>query len=159
MRQAPLFRMLLIAGLGVAALGIGWSLAQQEGTPPPAPPPPPQEAEPAAPPDTGVPALEASRKNPIEADDDSISKGKTLYGERCADCHGKTGNGRGDLALRLHYKVPDFTKGTALKSRSDGELFYFITKGCGGMPGEQEYISDTDKWNLVNFCRTLGPKE
>jgi mono/diheme cytochrome c family protein len=129
---------------------VGLALAQQGETPPADPGSSDLKA--------GVPAAEAARKNPVEADAASLDRGKKLFVDRCADCHGTNGKGKGDLAVRLHYKVPDLTKPDALKERTDGELFYVVTKGCGGMPGEQDYIDDRDKWDLVNYCRSIGPK-
>ena len=43
---------------------------------------------------------------------------------------------------------------------TDAQLFEWITNGFPGsrMPAFKNTLSDTDRWNLVNFIRTLAPK-
>jgi len=150
--------------IAVLVGGAGLVIAQQAETPPAAEPAPPAvEAAPpaaeAAPPnDSDIPSIEANRKNSVEANEDSLGRGKTLYTDRCLMCHGKSGNGKGTLALQLGYKVPDFSRAKALGNRTDGELYYLITRGHEAMPGEQDFISDKEKWDLVNYLRTFTPK-
>ena len=130
--------------------GAGLVIAQQDETPP--------AAEPAPPSDSNIPSIEANRKNTVEATEESLGRGKTLFTDRCVMCHGKNGNGKGSLALQLGYKVPDFSHAGALASRTDGALYYLITHGHEAMPGEQDFISDKEKWDLVNYLRTFTPK-
>jgi mono/diheme cytochrome c family protein len=118
----------------------------------------PPPAEPAPPGDSDIPSIEAGRKNPVEPDEGSLGRGKTMYTDRCVMCHGKTGNGKGSLALQIGYKVPDFTRADALAHLTDGALYYRITRGHEAMPGEQDFITDKEKWDLVNYLRTFPPK-
>jgi len=137
--------------------GAGLVIAQQAETPPAAEPVPPA-AEAAPPDDSDIPSIEANRKNSVEANEDSLARGKTLFTDRCLMCHGKSGNGKGTLALQLGYKVPDFNRAGVLANRTDGALYYRITRGHEGMPGEQDFITDKEKWDLVNYLRTFTPK-
>jgi hypothetical protein len=43
---------------------------------------------------------------------------------------------------------------------TDAQLFEWITNGFPGsqMPAFRATLSDTDRWHLVNFIRTLAPK-
>ena len=43
---------------------------------------------------------------------------------------------------------------------ADAQLFEWITNGFPGsrMPAFKTALSDTDRWHLVNFIRTLAPK-
>ena len=41
------------------------------------------------------------------------------------------------------------------KKRTDGEMFYIITKGHGRMPADGERFEETWRWDLVNAIRTL----
>ena len=130
--------------------GVGLVIAQQGETPPAANPGPPG--------DPDIPSIEANRKNAVEATEESLARGRTLYAARCVMCHGKDGNGKGSLALQVGYKVPDLSRAGALANRTDGEIYYLITRGHEAMPGEQDFITDRDKWDLVNYLRTLPPK-
>jgi len=148
MRHSP--RGWLWLAIAVLIGGAGLVIAQQEEKPPAAEPPPPS--------DSGIPSIEANRKNSVEADEGSLGRGKTLYTDRCVMCHAKNGNGKGSLALQLGYKVPDLSRADALGKRTDGELYYLITHGHEAMPGEQDFIADKEKWDLVNYLRALTPK-
>jgi hypothetical protein len=46
-----------------------------------------------------------------------------------------------------------------LKDITDGELSYIITKGKGGMTGEEGRVKPEEVWNIVNYLRSLAPKE
>ena len=56
---------------------------------------------------------------------------------------------------RLKLTMPDLTDQEAMGKRTDGELFYILTKGCGRMPAQEERLKDKVKWDLVNYVRTL----
>src|SRR5689334_14382660 len=48
-----------------------------------------------------VPARAARKQNPVPADAASIAKGKKLYADACATCHGEAGKGNGPSAATL----------------------------------------------------------
>jgi mono/diheme cytochrome c family protein len=98
---------------------------------------------------------EKARKNPIKFAEDSVEKGKKLYATQCAMCHGKSGDGKGDLAAVMHLNLSDFTKPETLAKRTDGELFTIINKGSLSMPAEGGRLKENQAWDLVNFLRTL----
>ena len=75
-------------------------------------------------------------------------------------CHGAKGDGKGDLVESMNLKLSDWTTPGALAGKTDGELFYIITKGKGEkMPGEGDRASETVRWNLVNLVRSFAKKE
>jgi mono/diheme cytochrome c family protein len=124
-------------------------LAQQGQTPPKSAPP----AEYKIPP-------EAERQvNPVKPTSESIALGKKMYGYDCAMCHGKNGDGKGDLAADMKAKVTDFSDPGALKDATDGDLFYIIKNGKGEMPPEGERVKPTELWNLVNYVRSFAKKK
>jgi mono/diheme cytochrome c family protein len=98
---------------------------------------------------------EKARKNPEKFTEDSVEKGKKLYGTQCAMCHGKTGDGKGDLAALMHVSPPDFTKPDTLAKRTDGDLFAIIDKGSPSMPAEEKRLKENQVWDLINFLRTV----
>src|SRR4051794_17364973 len=67
----------------------------------------------------GAPAAAAARKNPI-AGQAAVAAGARTYQQSCSACHGATGQGTGNIPRLVDKRV---------QSASDGELFWFITKG------------------------------
>jgi mono/diheme cytochrome c family protein len=122
--------------------------AQKQNDQPPAKAPAPENKS---------PAQTTDRVNPVKPTEESLSKGKKLYGIDCAMCHGKDGDGKGDMASDVK-NVTDFTNPDALKNRTDGELFYVIRNGRGEMPPEGDRAKDDDIWNMVNYIRSLAKK-
>jgi mono/diheme cytochrome c family protein len=100
-----------------------------------------------------------ARKNPVAFSEESVEKGQKLFGTQCAMCHGKTGDGKGDLAAVMHVSPPDFTKPDTLAKRTDGELFVIINTGSASMPGEAKRLKENQTWDLVNFLRTFEGKK
>jgi mono/diheme cytochrome c family protein len=98
-------------------------------------------------------------KNPGMFTEESVEKGKKLFATQCAMCHGKTGDGKGDLAEVMHVSPPDFTKPETLEKRTDGEIFTIINTGSSSMPGEAKRLKENQAWDLVNFLRTLEGKK
>jgi mono/diheme cytochrome c family protein len=45
-----------------------------------------------------------------------------------------------------------------MKDVTDGELFWKMSKGRGVMPAWEDQFSETQRWELVNYLRTLLPK-
>jgi mono/diheme cytochrome c family protein len=115
--------------------------------------PPPAQA----PAEYKIPPEAAAKVNPVRPSSESLAKGKKLYGYDCAMCHGKNGDGKGDMASDMK-NVTDFTKPDALKNRTDGELFYIIRNGKGDMPLEGDRAKDDDVRNMVNYVRSLAKK-
>ena len=101
-----------------------------------------------------IPEAEKNRRNPVPNVPEAIESGRTLFQSQCAMCHGKTGDGRGDLALELKLRVPDITKPQAQKRRTDGEWLYIITHGHKDMPPEKRLV-DQQKWEMILYMRTL----
>jgi len=147
-------RLTLIAMLAFGLLLPPAAKAQEEGTTPPGE----EESEqapakkPAKP--LVIPAAERDRKNPVPAVPEAIESGRSLFSSQCAMCHGKNGNGRGDLAATMKLTVPDLTDARRQARRTDGEYFYILGHGHAGMPAEKRLV-DQQKWEMVLFIRTL----
>jgi mono/diheme cytochrome c family protein len=114
-----------------------------------------QQAPPAA---DKIPADAAKRANPVKPSPASIADGKHLYESQCLMCHGKDGDGKGELAVDMKLNLRDFRESATFKDSTDGELFYVITKGKGDMPGSEDRLSETQRWNLINYIRSLTSK-
>jgi len=93
-------------------------------------------------------------KSPITADDKAIAKGKKIYYQVCAVCHGRSGIGNGPNAKTLKRKPADHTS-EAVQSQSDGALYWKISKGNDPMPSYIEVFSKTQRWQVIAYIRTL----
>ncbi len=103
-----------------------------------------------------VPESARKVKNPIRATAASIQKGRRLFAEHCAMCHGDEGKGDGPMAEALETKPTDLTDRARIASQSDGELFWKISKGNPPMPDFEGTLSKEEIWHLVNFLRALA---
>jgi mono/diheme cytochrome c family protein len=144
--EAAVLKTLLIISL---LLLLEFSAPAQQGQTPP-------KTAPVAP--DVIPADAARRANPVKPTPESIEKGKKWWGYDCAMCHGKDGDGKGDIAADMKLKVTDFTDPATLKDRTDGELYHVIKNGKGDMPPEGKRMKPEGIWDLVNYVRSL-PKQ
>lgn len=99
-----------------------------------------------------------ARKNPTKFNTVSVERGKKIFVTQCAMCHGETGDGKGEAVAEMKINPPDLTKPETLKDRTDGELFAIIGAGSDVMPGQGTRMTETHKWNIVNFLRMLSGK-
>ncbi|HKG54459.1 MAG TPA: c-type cytochrome [Anaerolineales bacterium] len=98
-------------------------------------------------------------ENPTKADDASIARGAELYNINCKMCHGQTAQGNGPIAAFLANKPANLTS-PVVQSKSDGSIFLTITNGVAGkMPALNENFLVPERWDLVNYVRTLKAKE
>jgi glucose/arabinose dehydrogenase/mono/diheme cytochrome c family protein len=86
-------------------------------------------------------------KNPYEGQA-AIAAGKQLYAKNCLSCHGRRGEGSGN--------VPSLVDGK-LESATPGEVFWFITKGDkdNGMPSWAQ-LPQRQRWQIVSFVKSMG---
>jgi mono/diheme cytochrome c family protein/uncharacterized membrane protein len=104
------------------------------------------------------PGTPTRQVNPIPASSQSTQAGAKLFSNYCVACHGEMGMGDGPLAKNLNPKPADLMAQGAPGVHTDEELFGWISNGFPGsaMPGFKTSLSETDRWNLVNFIRTLS---
>lgn len=115
--------------------------------------------EPAPAPVTPIPADAARMTNPFKPTPESQARAKKIYGYDCALCHGESGDGKGEAAADMKLKMRNYTDPEALKDLTDGELFYVIRHGKGGMPAEEAgRAKDEDVWNMVVLVRSFARK-
>lgn len=108
-----------------------------------------------------APAEAQKLTNPYKNQTDAAARGRELYLQKCADCHGKLGQGNGYIGQNLK-RDGNPTPPTNLASRmvqanSDGELFWKITNGRSPMPAHKVRFDDEQRWLIVAFLRTLQP--
>ncbi|MGO8794971.1 MAG: c-type cytochrome [Candidatus Sulfotelmatobacter sp.] len=106
-----------------------------------------------------IPVEAAKQANPVKPSTESLNRAKKWWGLDCAMCHGKDGDGKGDLAADMKLKIADLTDPNTLKDHTDGEIFYIIKNGHQDMPAEGPRIKVEENWDLVNYVRSLAKKE
>src|SRR5215208_7733769 len=98
-------------------------------------------------------------ENPTKADDASIARGAELYNINCKMCHGQTAQGNGPIAAFLANKPANLTS-PIVQAKNDGSIFLTITNGVAGkMPPLNENFMVSERWDLVNYIRTLKANE
>ena len=109
-----------------------------------------------------APARAARKQNPVPADAKSVAQGKELFITGCLPCHGPTGRGDGPAASLLERNGKQIHPGNLsdpkLWQQSDGAIFWKISEGRTPMPAFQEAFSEEQRWQIVNYVRTLAPK-
>jgi mono/diheme cytochrome c family protein len=98
----------------------------------------------------------ASRKNPVAPDAQSLARGQKLFGIYCTPCHGPDGKGDGPVTPRF-IPAPDLSS-PPVQGKPDGHFSYYIGYGGAIMPAYGEALSVTDRWDIVNYLRTLAKK-
>ena len=109
---------------------------------------------------TGEPAPVFSSE-PIQGD---VNKGKQLFAERCARCHGKDGSGADDgtggtLSRERAFGVmpPAITNPGFLRSAPDAMIRHIINQGRpeGQMPTFDKQLTDQQKNDVVAYIRNF----
>jgi len=108
--------------------------------------------------DWPVPEEAKKVKNPVPSSPASVAAGKTLYRDDCAQCHGEQGKGDGPEADMYDPKPTDISDAHMMSEMTDGEIFYKISEGRRPMPSFKKKLTEEQRWQIVNFVRTLAPK-
>jgi len=101
-----------------------------------------------------APVSAAERKNPLPPGPRSTAAGKAIYERECASCHGSGGKGDGKDGMDLRTRPTDLSS-PIVAGQSDGALFWKVTTGRRPMPGFRKDLTDEERWQVVNFIRTL----
>lgn len=103
-----------------------------------------------------APVRAAAKPNPIASNPGGVAQGKQWFELGCLPCHGPSGRGDGPAAPSLERKPGDLSA-ARMWEQTDGALFWKITEGRTPMPTFQEVFSEEQRWQIVNYVRTLAP--
>jgi mono/diheme cytochrome c family protein len=97
--------------------------------------------------------------NPVAADQTSVARGAELFNINCTACHGTSSTGDGPVAPFLQNRKPADLTGPIVSSLSDGAIFLTISNGVkDAMPALNENLTVRERWDVVNYVRTLQQK-
>lgn len=101
-----------------------------------------------------APASANNLKNPLAGNANAAKDGKTLYISYCAPCHGEKGKGDGVAGGALSPKPANHSS-ALVQAQTDGAIFWKMSEGKGAMQAYKASLTETQRWSLVNFIRTL----
>ena len=94
--------------------------------------------------------------NPVPADAESLARGEVLYNRYCALCHGDTGMGADANLVEVWPVLPAYNLALdPVAGYSDSYIYAMIRVGRALMPAYGHQITHFDRWNIVNYVRTL----
>jgi mono/diheme cytochrome c family protein len=95
--------------------------------------------------------------NPFEATAENLKRGKYVFENNCAVCHGTSGAGDGPVIPK--YPNPPSFKTDTSRALADGERFHVITRGRNNMPSHESQVSAEDRWKVILYIRQLQAEE
>ncbi|HEY8658725.1 MAG TPA: cytochrome c [Hanamia sp.] len=94
-------------------------------------------------------------KNPLAGNTAVLKDAKVLYTSYCTPCHGMKGKGDGVAAAAMNPKPANHTS-EMVQHHTDGGLYWMISTGQNPMPTYKSALSEKQRWELVNYIRTLA---
>ncbi len=101
-----------------------------------------------------APAKADTHKNPYKGNSKATDAGKKLYNQLCVICHGNKGKGDGLAGMGLNPRPSNFTK-ASVQQQTDGAIYWKMTEGKAPMAPYKEILTEEQRWQLVNFIRSL----
>ncbi|MDE3212183.1 MAG: cytochrome c [Bacteroidota bacterium] len=102
-----------------------------------------------------APAEASAVKNPLAGNTETLKYAKVIYVTYCTPCHGAKGRGDGIAAAGLPVKPADHTS-EKVQDQTDGAIYWKMTTGRSPMPSYKTTLTDNQRWELVNYIRTLA---
>ncbi len=105
-------------------------------------------------PDTneGYEKAKAELKNPLATTEESLAKGKELYGMYCATCHGTKGDGNGVLSQRDKFNgIPNYKD----RDLNAGNIYHVIMYGKNLMGSHASQLQYKERWQIVQYVEKL----
>ncbi len=105
-----------------------------------------------------VTAATGIRDEPYAPEPPSAARGKALFDENCATCHGMQGMGDGEESQRLGLKPANFADVAFMRIETPLDFFNMISLGRrkSGMPEWGEALSVQHRWDAVSYLWTLA---
>ncbi len=93
--------------------------------------------------------------NPVELTEASARRGKAIFDRICITCHGPWGDGDGRIQGPDLFPAPPSLHTPQARMYPDGRLWHVMTRGQNKMPSYANVLDPKERWDVVNFLRTL----
>jgi len=101
----------------------------------------------------------AAKENPLQPSIQNIEKGRKLYDQNCARCHGATGLGDGEAGKTLNPRPANIAAASKMPMATDSYLYWTIAEGGTpigtAMPPFLETLKEEDIWKVITYLRAL----
>ncbi|MGH9341779.1 MAG: c-type cytochrome [Acidobacteriota bacterium] len=103
---------------------------------------------------SGKDAAGAFVQNPLQVDEDLISRGEERFQIHCSPCHGIRADGQSVLLARSGLQSTNLLE-SRIREMPDGQIFDVIANGLGLMPSYRHPVQPADRWAIVAYIRRL----
>lgn len=92
--------------------------------------------------------------NPLPLTERTAERGRKVYNDHCAVCHGGIGNGVAQLSSAYGAKPANLIADSA-RTQPDGYLYGVLMLGKNAMPSYGPDLDENDRWSAVHYVRIL----
>jgi mono/diheme cytochrome c family protein len=92
--------------------------------------------------------------NPLPLTQQTAERGRKVFSDHCAVCHGAVGDGVA-LLSRAYGGKPANLLSNELRGRPDGYIYGVMMLGKNAMPSYAPDLDDSDRWSAVHYVRVL----
>jgi mono/diheme cytochrome c family protein len=92
--------------------------------------------------------------NPLPLTQATAERGRKVFNDHCAICHGLVGDGV-PLLSRAYGGKPGNFLSNDIRARPDGHLFGVLMLGKNAMPSYAPDLDESDRWAVVHYLRIL----
>ncbi|MBI2978310.1 MAG: cytochrome c [Rhodospirillales bacterium] len=112
--------------------------------------------------ETGVPKPYRDLKSPSKPLAEIVARGRAIYDEHCARCHGATGLGDGPDLKELKLPPADLVHMLDMLPMNDDYFLWTIAEGGvpfgSQMPAFKDMLARDDIWRVIAFMRAGFPR-
>lgn len=97
-------------------------------------------------------------RDPTPPSPERSRRGRLVYNVNCAMCHGADGHSSTLTSAQLtaaRQIPPSDLASPRVRDRTDGELYWIVGNGLGGMPPFGDLLTEDDRWQLVGTIREI----
>jgi mono/diheme cytochrome c family protein len=110
----------------------------------------------------GVPEPYRSLTNPLPDDAEVIVRGRAVYRDHCASCHGPSGLGDGENGRELSPRPANLAWLSRMPMMMDDSYLYWTIAEGGGafgtpMPAQKGTLSGDEIWSVIRFIQAGLP--
>lgn len=81
-----------------------------------------------------------------------LERGKVMYGQNCAVCHGTAGDGQGSIVKTKAYSgVPNYSE----RDVTVGSVYHVIMYGKNAMGSYASQLTPADRWRVAEYVMSL----